>query len=159
MKQRGVFEKVRGSGVWWVRHVDADGILRREKVGSKSAAIKLYRKRKTDALEGRKLPQNLRKPPIALEEIAKDAPAYSKAHKATYSDDKLRMDRILGWFKGRTAESITPQDIERRFEEGVAEHGWAPSTVNHYPHCVAHIPTCNPRWKTLGQSCTSNEAP
>ena len=33
-KVRGVFEKVPGSGVWWIRFIDAEGVLRREKVGS-----------------------------------------------------------------------------------------------------------------------------
>jgi site-specific recombinase XerD len=132
MRQRGVFEKDRGSGVWWVRHVDANGRLRREKAGTKSAAITLYRKRKTQALEGKKLPEKLRRPPVSFEEIAKDALRYSEAHKRTYSDDKQRMDRIRLWFKGRSAESITPQDIERHFAECVAQLKWAPSTVNHH---------------------------
>jgi hypothetical protein len=64
MKQRGIFERERGSGIWWVRHVDAQGRLRREKAGTKSAAIALYRKRKTEALEGRKLPEKFRRPPF-----------------------------------------------------------------------------------------------
>ena len=132
MRQRGVYEKHPGSSVWWVRHVDADGRLRREKAGTKSAALHLYRKRKTEALEGKKLPDNLRRPPVLFEEIAKDALTYSKAHKRSYSDDRQRMERILKWFRGRSAESITPQDIERHFEEGTREHGWAASTVNHH---------------------------
>jgi site-specific recombinase XerD len=132
MRQRGIFEKVKGSGEWWVRHVDADGRLRREKAGTKSTAIALYRKRKHESLEGRKLPEKLRRPPVSFDEIAKDALVYSKANKRTYSDDKQRMDRMFPWFKGRCAESITPQEIERHFDEGVSEHGWAPSTVNHH---------------------------
>jgi integrase len=59
-KQRGTFEKVAGSGIWWIRYMDAAGRLRREKAGTKSAAIMLYRKRKQQALEGRKLPERLR---------------------------------------------------------------------------------------------------
>jgi hypothetical protein len=43
---RGVFEKVNGSGVWWIRYRDTDGRLRREKAGTKAVAIKLYIKRK-----------------------------------------------------------------------------------------------------------------
>jgi hypothetical protein len=39
---RGVFEKEKGSGVWWIRFVDGDGHLHREVAGTKSAAIKLY---------------------------------------------------------------------------------------------------------------------
>jgi hypothetical protein len=46
---RGVFEKVKGSGVWWIRYGDTDGRLRREKAGTKAVAIKLYRKRKQEA--------------------------------------------------------------------------------------------------------------
>jgi integrase len=60
MKQRGIFEKRPDSGIWYIRYVDAVGRLRREKAGSKSAAILLYRKRKQQALEGRKLPEKLR---------------------------------------------------------------------------------------------------
>src|SRR3954454_4411055 len=55
MKQRGVFEKVIGSGVWWICYFDADSRKRREKVGRKSVAIQLYRKRKTEVMEGKKL--------------------------------------------------------------------------------------------------------
>jgi len=42
-KARGVWEKVSGSNVWWVRYRDAGGKLRREKVGRKSDAIDLFR--------------------------------------------------------------------------------------------------------------------
>ena len=61
MKQRGIFEKVPGSGVWWIHWYDAQGRRHREKAGAKSAAIALYRKRKTQVLEGRKLPEKLRR--------------------------------------------------------------------------------------------------
>lgn len=132
MKQRGIFEKVPGSRVWWVRHADADGRLRREKAGTKSAALNLYRKRKTEALEGKKLPEKLRRLPVAFTEIARDALAYSKAHKRTYTDDAQRMRRIEGWFGNRSADSITSQDIERHFKEGSDKHHWAPSTINHH---------------------------
>jgi hypothetical protein len=58
--ERGIFEKVPCSGVWWIRYADATGRIRREKAGTWSAADKLYRKRKTEVLEGRKLPETLR---------------------------------------------------------------------------------------------------
>ncbi len=34
--QRGVYEKILGSNVWWVRYADAVGRIRREKAGVKS---------------------------------------------------------------------------------------------------------------------------
>ncbi len=61
---RGIYEKVPRSGIWWIRYVDARARLRREKAGTKSAAILLYRKRKQEALEGRKLPEKLRRAPM-----------------------------------------------------------------------------------------------
>lgn len=128
---RGVFEKAPGSEIWWIRYVDADGRFRREVAGSKSAAINLVRKRKMQALEGKKLPEKLRRATVLFEEIAHEALSYSKREKRTYDDDVSRMERILGWFRGRSVDSITPQEIEQRLEKGV-EDGWAPSTVNHY---------------------------
>jgi site-specific recombinase XerD len=128
MKQRGIFEKVPGSGIWWIHWYDAQGRRHREKVGAKSAAILLYRKRKTDALEGRKLPEKLRRAPVLFREIAQDALEYSRLHKRSYGDDECRMTRLLEWFSRLPAESIYPQEIEQRF----AEPDWAPATANRY---------------------------
>jgi site-specific recombinase XerD len=129
---RGVFEKVTRSGEWWICYWDAQGRKRREKVGTKSNAILLYRKRKTEALQGKKLPEKLRRATVTFADIAREALAYSKAHKRTYGDDLARMERILGWFRDRSADSITPQEIERHFEQCIEDEKWAPSTVNHY---------------------------
>ena len=57
VKIRGLFEKVAGSGVWWIHWHDSTGRRHREKAGSKSAAVKLYQLRKTHVLEQRKLPK------------------------------------------------------------------------------------------------------
>lgn len=130
---RGVYEKVPGSGVWWIRYSDTTARIRREKAGTKSAALILYRKRKTEALEGRKLPERLRKPRVSFAEIAQDALDYSKAHKVpeAYRIDRWHTESLLTWFRGRVAEELTPQEIERRLNE-LAEEGRKPATVNRY---------------------------
>jgi site-specific recombinase XerD len=79
-----------------------------------------------------RLPEKLRRATVTFADIARDVLEYSKAHKLTYGDDVARMERILNWFRGRSAESVTPQEIERHFEECIAREGWAASTVNHY---------------------------
>jgi len=56
VKERGIFEKQPGSGIWWICYFDQFGKRRREKAGTKSVAIKLYGKRKQQVLEGKKLP-------------------------------------------------------------------------------------------------------
>ena len=47
-KQRGIFERPKGSGIWWIRYADAQGKIHGEKVGMKQTAINAYRKRKTE---------------------------------------------------------------------------------------------------------------
>jgi site-specific recombinase XerD len=127
---RGIFERNRGE--WWIRYVDAQGRYRREKAGTKGAAIDLYRKRKQQALEGRKLPERLRRAAVSFAEIASDALAYSKTHKGSYRDDAYRMKRLLDWFGSRAAESITSQEIENALTEEAEAREWFPGTSNRY---------------------------
>ena len=132
MKQRGLFEKMPGSGVWWIRYADTTGRIRREKAGTKSAAIMLYRKRKTEALQNRKLPERLRRRNVPVSELVADALAYSKAHKRSYRDDVCRMGRIREWFGEMPADSITPHDIGRRLAKLAEEEGLQAATLNRY---------------------------
>jgi len=119
-------------GQWWICYYDASGRRRREKAGTWESARDLYIKRKNEALAGKKLPEKLRRATVTFADIARDALAYSKAHKRTYADDVARMERIAGWFRERSADSVTPQEIERHFEGCIEQEEWAPSTVNHY---------------------------
>jgi len=130
MKQRGIYEKVPGSSIWWVLHYDAQGRRRREKAGTKSAAIALYHKRKQEALEGRKLPERLRRAPVGFREIAREALEYSQAYKRpdSHRNDACQMKKLVEWFGDQTAESLGAQEIEKR----LAGQMWAPATANRY---------------------------
>jgi integrase len=132
-RQRGVYEKLPDSGVWWIRYADTTGHIRREKAGTKSAALTLYRKRKTEILEGKKLPENLRRANVAFEEIARDALEYSRTTKVreAYRIDRWHMETLLQWFRNHSAADLNPQEIERRLNELAAE-GRKPATVNRY---------------------------
>jgi site-specific recombinase XerD len=125
---RGVFE--RKPGDWWIRYTDAQGRYRREKASTKGMAIDLYRKRKVEALEGKKLPERLRRATVTFAEVAKEALEYSKVHKTatSYRCDAGRMELLLAWFREYPAESITAQDIERQFQK----QKWSPATCNRY---------------------------
>jgi site-specific recombinase XerD len=136
---RGLYEKFPGSGVWWIRYADAMGRIRREKAGPKSAALTLYRKRKTEALQRKKLPESLRSPMVSFAELAHDALAYSKAHKRSYDDDVFRMEGLLARFRERAADSITPQELERHLAETAEESNWAPATVNRYRALISLV--------------------
>ena len=52
-KDRGLFERPPGSGIWWVRYFDHHGREHREKIGAKGLARRVYEKRKTEIREGR----------------------------------------------------------------------------------------------------------
>jgi hypothetical protein len=79
---RGVFQKIPGkNSSWWIRYIDAQGHYRREKAGTWGSACKLYNKRKNEALQGRKLPETLRKASVSFAEIARDTLEYSRATK------------------------------------------------------------------------------
>src|SRR5580765_5985151 len=71
--KRGIFERAKGSGIWWIRWTDQDGRKRREKAGTYSAAQKLLAKRHTQKLEGKKLPENLRAKTVTFRELCDDA--------------------------------------------------------------------------------------
>jgi len=131
-KIRGVFEKTPGSGVWWIQYFDAEGRRRREKVGGKGNAIKLYQKRKTEALQGMKLPENLRKRQVTLREIAAAALEYSRTEKASHRHDEIRMAPIVERFGNRAAETIRPEELERWLNDQAEEREWALATKNRY---------------------------
>jgi integrase len=132
MRQRGIFEKVPGSGIWWVRYTDAAGRLRREKAGARAAARDLYIKRKNDALIGRKLPEKLRRAPVLFREIAYDAIVYIKDRYARPADDVARLEVVKTWFGDHIAEAITPDEIEAKLKQAMEENSWAPSTANRH---------------------------
>jgi integrase len=126
--RRGIFEKVLGSGVWWIRYVDAQGRYRREKAGTWSNADKLLIKRKNEALQGKKLPENLRSAPVTFREVATDVLAWSDANKRSNRMDHSRMKKLLAWLGDRPLEAITPHEIEQRFQSET----WAAATWNRY---------------------------
>jgi site-specific recombinase XerD len=131
-KYRGIYERELGSDVWWIRYADATGKIRREKAGPKGTAIMLYQKRKTEILQGKKLPESLRQRTASFAELVQDTLAYSKANKRSYQDDVYRMKRLEGWFGERPADSVTPREIGREFSNAADQEGLAPATLNRY---------------------------
>jgi len=124
-RTRGLFEKVPGSGVWWIRYVDAEGKLRREKVGSKSAAVNLRNKRKAEAWEGRKLPKRLNARLVRFSELADDYLEYARTNNLGRDVDKYRIAKLKSAFGDRPAE-IAIADLREWF----ADQDWAPGTYN-----------------------------
>ena len=129
-KQRGVYERDPGSGVWWIRYSDASGRIRREIIGTKSAAIRLYRKRKTEVLEGKKLPSDLR----SITRIEDIAPALARDYrinnrKSIDSAERRLNLHLLPHFAKRIASEVTPSDIAGYVDKRKSA-GAANATIN-----------------------------
>ena len=103
-KDRGLFERPKGSGIWWVRYFDEVGRERREKVGPKALARKRYMQRKTEIAEGRYFP-DARRRDVVLDELVSDyREATGRKGKAIMRTD-IGYRRLLERFGGRRADS------------------------------------------------------
>src|ERR1700730_2952108 len=99
--RRGLFEKIEGSGVWWIRYTDGLGTYRREKAGAWAVAKQLLSKRQTEALQRKKLPESLRRPTVLFSELAEDALVYSEAHKRSARSDVSIKKNLVEMFGNR----------------------------------------------------------
>jgi len=146
VKQRGVFEKVPGSGVWWIRYFDQFGKKRREKAGKWATARDLYIKRKAEILQGCKLPEKLRQRPVRFREVADDAIAYIKQEYARPADDVARTEVVKEWFEGRAAESITREEVKAALNSATEGKKVEPFHSAPLPECS--FPHISPRPRT-----------
>ncbi|MGD0941280.1 MAG: site-specific integrase [Terracidiphilus sp.] len=132
--RRGIFEKVKGSGIWWIRWTDSGGQKRREKAGNRSAAEKLLAKRQTQKLEGVKLPENLRSKAVSFRELCEDALTHSRAENSERHSYELRLmiNQLLPAFGPRPAEAIRKNEIVSWLAEQSVAHNWAASSRNRW---------------------------
>lgn len=128
---RGIYERVKGSGDWWIRYVDQDGKLHREKAWTKALAIDLYRKRKTEIREGKFFPDKIgRQRTTLFSELVRDFLEYSETNKRSHDTDKRKAAVLLTAFGRRPATAITALDVEQL--KARLKKGRAPATVNRY---------------------------
>lgn len=115
-RERGIFERPKDSGVWWVRYADENGCIHREKVGSKSRARTLYEKRKTQVREHRLFPEQFQRRDVQISDAVR---AYVAARKDRRSHkDLARYGRHWTEALGqKSLRQITPSDVERYVAE------------------------------------------
>jgi site-specific recombinase XerD len=131
-RQRGIFQRPRDSGIWWIRYADQFGKLHREKVGPKSLAIDSYRKRKIEIREGKFFPEKIqRKREMIFRDMAKlYLEEHAKVNKRSWKTDEERLNRLIERFGDKRLSEITKQDVERFRALLVQELSHA--TVNRY---------------------------
>ena len=132
---RGIYERDKGSGVWWIRYTDAAGRKRREQIGRRSDAIKMLAKRRTEVLQRKKLPENFRKREVSFADLCIDALEYSKAEKKSHRDDTSKIAILKPVFGSSVASEITPLELTRWLDKNTR----TPATRNRYRACMSLI--------------------
>lgn len=136
---RGIFEKPKASGVWWIDYADAVGRRHREKVGRKPVALHAYRQRKLEIREGKFTPPE-RKPTVTFADLARarmeqGEARFSKATRKTY---RSRLKRILAALGSLPANAVTPERIDT-YLSGIRRAGQSASSVNQHRRIICTI--------------------
>lgn len=134
-KQRGIFERPKGSSIYWVCYFDQYGRKHREKVGMRSRANEVYQQRKTEIRQKKFDPEDVERKHrrSTVSEIIDDRLQAASGLK-TYDDESSRLE----WWRGRIgnlrAKSVRPQDIEvcRRVLIEGRRPRLKPASVNRY---------------------------
>lgn len=128
---RGIYEKVKGSKIYWIRYTDAAGDERREKCGNITAAKTRLAKRHTEKATG--IEPDLPKRAL-LGALIDDAIAYANSENDAYAarDLKYKMERIRASFGGISAAKITQSNIIGWLEQEQKERRWSPASRNRY---------------------------
>lgn len=135
-KTRGVYERIRGSGVWWIRWHDAAGRQHRRKIGPYELACVAYQKEKLRVLEGELLP-GLNRNRIRCEELFDDF----KASHPRYWASVGMLEAARSWFVGIPASALTPEMIVRKLNkmESREDEPAMPATLNRYRAIVSAV--------------------
>jgi site-specific recombinase XerD len=140
MKTRGIFERPKRSGVWWISYVDGTGKRRREKVGRRSAALEMYLQRRREIEEGRYTPPRDAGRSLSFRDLARDAMEDKRLRLAprSYKTDAGRLQYWLGKIGALEAEKITPEILGKVFGD-LSKAGNCGSTLNRYRALISSI--------------------
>lgn len=134
VRERGISEKIKGSGKWYIRYTGADGKRHKETAGRHGDAIDLLAKRLHDKLLEKKLPEKVNDKNITFGELAKDALLYSREANGERAehDLEIKLGFIGPEFNDRVARTISKGDIQTWLLDQMDEREWAPATRNRY---------------------------
>jgi integrase len=131
---QGISERIKGSGIWWIRWTGADGKRHFEKAGTHNAAKTLLNKRRQEVILRKKQPELLRSRAVTFSDLCDDALKYSGAEnseKQTY-ELGLRIDQLRPVFGARAADSIRKNEVVDWLSERAEEREWAATTRNRW---------------------------
>jgi integrase len=128
-KHKGVFEKVKGSGIWWIRYTK-DGRRVSESIGRHGDAVTIYQQRMTEIRTGISLSLKVGKRGVKFSELVADALLYSRDHHKDTKNFKQRLELAEDEFGARVADSISPQELGQWLADMTDERSWTAATRN-----------------------------
>ena len=130
-KHKGVYQKIKGSGIWWIRYVGLDGKRRTECIGNFGDAANLYEERKAAIRRGAVMPVVHRRG-ARWATLVEDALTYSGENHLDKRNFKQRLEETLPEFGKRIAESITAAELREWLSEMKTDNEWSNATFNRY---------------------------
>ena len=137
----GVYEKVKGSGVWYASYCDRHGKRHRERVGRRSEAIAAYSDRKREIREGRYVPPRARPKFLTFRDLAEKTIEYKKMRNKPRSVKcDIGLLNIIYPFLGHlVADEIKPLVLEEVFVKLIRERKIGSTSANHYRTLVSTV--------------------
>lgn len=150
--ERGIFERPKGSKVWWIRYACKYGHLHREKIGPKGLAKDEYERQKVRARREGYCPTHERnKPrPTQFQNMAEEYLRWAKVNHRGYQADQSRMSRLVAAYRGKTLEQVTVMDVEALKAELAAQ--MSPASVNRHLALLKHLFTLAVQWRKVAEN-------
>src|ERR1039457_4407649 len=130
-RHRGVFEREKGSNIWWVRFVDVDGKRKATCIGSFSNAVDFYEAEKVRVRKRIIAPVASRRG-VRYKQLVEAALVYNEQSHRDQRNFAQRLEAILDQFGHRMADTIITAEIAEWFAQMEDERGWTPATINRY---------------------------
>ena len=130
-KHRGVFEREKGSNIWWVRFVDVDGKRKATCIGSFSNAVDFYEAEKVRVRKRIIAPVASRRG-VRYKQLVEAALVYNEQSHRDQRNFAQRLEATLDQFGHRMADTIITAEIAEWFSQMEDERGWTPATINRY---------------------------
>jgi site-specific recombinase XerD len=134
------FEKVKGSGVWYISYCDRQGKRHRERIGRRSEAETAYADRKREIREGRYMPPRSGGRTLTFRDLAEKAMADKRLRlaKRSYDNYSGRLKQVMPMLGHLEAGAIRPADIETVLAK-LRGRGLCGSTANRYRSLLSSI--------------------
>jgi len=136
-KDRGIVEKPKGSGKWWVR-LFVNGRERWFRADNKTQARVLYSRLKADIREEKYFPDKFQKPKAVTLRTAITNHLAGSTNRTLQNEKPFGRFWILLWGK-RLITDITIEDCRSVQAKLKAEGKWQPTTINRYFAFLRHV--------------------